>query len=190
MRRKKKRRARKAADEHTHLVIKVDRCEVRATAGINRHAHAPEYAWRNTRQEPLYKFETDLEIAGTCAYPGERAGDSCDLTIYCDDNPDSDIYLKLKDVQLADEHYAPRYRTYRGKEIPLYAPPKGMGSFGKMQGERRWHGAIWAQPRFITDLLVLLGQGRQLFLSIHERKIQRQRWIQRISVQTTDPAEE
>jgi len=42
----------------------------------------------------------------------------------------------------------------------------------------------------VNDALVLLGQQATLFIALHERKAERTRWIQRISLQTTDPAEE
>lgn len=89
-----------------------------------------------------------------------------------------------------DKNRLPKYRAYRGKQIPVYAPPKGMGTLEKERGQPRWHGAVWAQPRYVNDLLVLLDHNQQLYLSIHERKIERKRWIQSITVQTSDPAEE
>jgi hypothetical protein len=188
MPRKKKRRSRaRPVDETTLFVVRVDRYDVRAEAAINRYAHSPEYAWRDTEDEPLYEFETNLEIKGTGTYPESRVGDRCDLTVYGDLSPQSQIYWKLQDIQVVDEHYA---RKYRGKRIPVYDPPRGMGMFDKVRGEPGWRGAIWAQPRFISDLLVLLAGDRPLFMAITERKIERHRWIQRVSLQTNDPAEE
>ena len=190
MPRKKKRRTRKAQDEHTHLAIRLNTFKARASAGINHYAHEPKYAWRDTQEEPLYEFETHLELMGTCTYPEERAGDIYELTIYGDVSPQSDIYWKLKDVQVVDQNHVRQYRTYRGKDVPVYAPPKGMGSLDKTRSEPHWHGSVWAQPRYVSELLILLGHDKQLYLSIHERKVERQRWIQSISVQTSDPAEE
>jgi hypothetical protein len=191
MPRKKKRKSRaRPVDEFTQFVVSVDRYDVRVRSGINRYAHAPQYAWRDTEEEPLYEFETDLEIKGTCTFPESVAGDGCELTIYGENSPESNIYWKLKDVQVVDDHYARKYREYRGKSIPVYAPPKGMGTLHKARGEAHWRCTIWAQPRFTTDLLILLGRDRPLFLAITERKIDRDRWIQRVTLQTTDPAEE
>ena len=152
--------------------------------------HSPQYAWRETKRQPLYEFETHVEIEAICTYPDERAGDAYELTMYSEDDPESEIYWKLGDVQVVDEHRVPQYRKYRGKQIPVYAPPRGMGTLDKVRGERRWRAAIWVRPRFTNDVLVLLGHGKQLYLSIHERKLERQRWVQGITVQTTDPAEE
>lgn len=187
MPRKKKRRTKSPAEVYTRLSLRIEDYRVRASAGINHYAHNPEYAWRNTEDEPLYEFETHLEITGSCIDPTKRAGDSYELTIYSEVDPENHIYWKLRDVQAIDEHRVPQYRTYRGKEIPVYRPPKGMGTLGKIQREPRWHGAIWAQPRYISDLLTVLGWDRELFMAIVERKVQRQRWIQGITVQTTRP---
>ena len=186
---KKKRRSKRSADD-THLALSVDGYKVRARAGINHYAHETQYAWRDTQEEPLYEFETDLEVSATCTYPEKRAGDAYELTIYGDVSPESEIYWKLRDIQLVDKNHVPRYRAYRGRQIPVYAPPKGLGSLAKERGEPRWHASVWAQPRYVNDLLVLLGHNQQLYLSIHERKIERQRWIQSITVQTSNPEEE
>lgn len=190
MPRKKKQRPKKTADEHTHLALRIHGYKVRARAAINHYAHDAKYAWRDTQDEPLYEFETHIEITAVCSYPEERAGDSYELTIYGEVSPESDIYWKLKDIQLVDKNHVPKYRTYRGKEIPVYAPPKGMGSLEKQRGEPRWHASIWAQPRYLNDLLVLLSHNQQLYLSIHERKIERKCWIQSVTAQTSDPADE
>lgn len=186
----KKRTSRKPKDEHTHLGLRIEDFKAQARAGINGYAHGPQYVWRDTDQEPLYEFETHLEIAATCTHPEERAGDAYSLTVYGDVSPESDIYRTLKDNQAVNEYNSPQYREYRGKRVPVYLPPKGMGMLDKERGLPQWNGTIWVQPRYVNDLLVMLGWNRLLYLSIHEKKIDRQRWIQAVSVQTSDPAEE
>jgi hypothetical protein len=47
-----------------------------------------------------------------------------------------------------------------------------------------------AAPRFLNDALLLLGHGMNSFLAIHERKEKRSRWVQGVTLQTADPAEE
>lgn len=188
--RKKRRRSRKPQDERTRLCLRIEDYRARAEAEINHHAHGPQYAFRDTQEEPLYEFQTHLEIFATCHDPEDRAGDRYQLTVYTETSPESSIYWKLRDVQAVNEHHSPQYREYRGKSIPVYVPPKGMGMLEKERGEPVWHGAIWAQPRYVNDLLVLLSHDRQLYLLIDERKIERQCWIQGVSLQTTDPAEE
>jgi hypothetical protein len=179
-----------AEHEHTHLSLRIEDFKVRATAGINHYAHSPQYAWRDTDEEPLYEFGTNVEIKAVCTNPDSRAGQPYEITIYSEGNQESYLYYKLKDVQAVDEHRSPQYRTYRGKQVPIYRAPLGMGSLQKERGGTRWQGSIFAQPRYVTDVLILLGHQRQLYLAIHERKVARDRWIQSIAVQTTDPAEE
>ena len=91
---------------------------------------------------------------------------------------------------MRDHNRVPKYRKYRGQEIPVYAPPKGIGRIDKMRGEARWTGALFVPPRYVTDLLILLGHTRKLFMGIDEKKIERVRWIQHFSVQTSDPADD
>jgi len=82
MARKKKRRSTKPTDEHTHLALRIEDHRVRATAGINHHAYNPQYAWRDTDDEPLYEFETHLEMKAVSTDPSTRASESYALTIY------------------------------------------------------------------------------------------------------------
>ena len=69
---------------------------MRATAGINHYAHDPQYAWRDTQDDLVHKFETDLELTATCTDPEERAGDTYTLMIYGDAS--QDLLWKLKDI--------------------------------------------------------------------------------------------
>ena len=186
----KRKRSRRPEDEYTHLALRIEGLKVRSSAGINHFVHAPQYAWRDTQKQSLYEFQTQLEIFAVCFFPEERVDHAYELTIYCDDGPESEIHRKLEDVQVRDENNIRQYRTYRGDEIPVYDPPKGMGSIEKVRGEQLWRATIWAKPPYISDLLVLLGYDQQLYLSINERKLGRRRWIQSISVQTSDPSQE
>ncbi len=101
-----------------------------------------------------------------------------------------DIRATLRDVQERDEYGSPKYRPHRGRQIPVYNPPPGMGLIEKVRGEPRWSAWLHVSPSFASDALGLLSNGRSLFLAIHERKKDRARWVQSVSLQTTDPAEE
>jgi hypothetical protein len=190
MPRKKPRSPANSEDEYGFLALRVNDYEAYVEAFLNRYAHSPQYAFRDTEEEPLYHFLVQLDVAATFTFPQDRAGHAFELTIYTDDHPESSSYRKLKDVQKRDEYRSPMYRAYRGRDLPVYDPPKGMGTLSKERGESRWHGTIWAQPRLLSDLLVLLGHGRPLFMDITERKIERHHWIQSVSLQTMDPAAE
>ena len=45
-------------------------------------------------------------------------------------------------------------------------------------------------PHIVSDMLLLLPQVRPLYVGIHEMKVERNRWIVGLTLQTTDPAEE
>ena len=190
MPRKKRRAAPKSAEEHTHLAVIVEHHKVSISSSINHAAYHPEYAYRLDLDDPLYRFTMHLEIAGTCTYPEKRAGDAYAVTLYGEDAPSMGINATLKSAQVVDEHYSPVYKSYRGRDVPVFDPPKGMGFLEKVRGEARWTAWLRAQPRFVSDALMLLGQGRSVYLAIRERKEKRTRWVQGLSIQTTDPAEE
>jgi hypothetical protein len=145
---------------------------------------------RNSSGTPVYEFNNRLMIAGVSTYPRERAGDHYELTIYGTDARSHRLNATLKDIQARDKRGSPEYRPYRGKPIPVYLPPTGFGLIDKIRGERRWTAWLFVKPRFVTDMLVLLGHRHSFFLSLEERKVERSRWVQALSLQTTDPAEE
>jgi hypothetical protein len=45
-------------------------------------------------------------------------------------------------------------------------------------------------PQMTTDTLLALSSGKPVWLSFQEKKEDRQRWAEYLSVQTRDPAEE
>ncbi|RWB99687.1 MAG: hypothetical protein EOQ57_18160 [Mesorhizobium sp.] len=136
------------------------------------------------------RFTEQLTVGGKSIYPEERAGDTYEVTIYSNNLYSGDIRATLKDVQARDEHGSPKYRQYRGRQIPIYIPPPGMGLIDKVRGEPRWTVWLRVSPRFTTEALALLRDERSLFLAVHELKKGRRRWVQNLSLQTTDPAEQ
>ncbi|WP_376704206.1 hypothetical protein RQ479_04155 [Mesorhizobium sp. ISC25] len=187
---RKSKRQKRPEEEHTHLAIKVARCEASVEAAVNYNVYTPESAWNSDDDDPLYRFTTRLTVAGISTYPEERAGDTYEVTIYGDNLGSGDIRATLKDVQERDEYGSPKYRQYRGRQIPIYNPPPGMGLIDKIRGEPRWTVWLRVSPCFTSDALALLSNGRSLYLAIHERKANRARWVQSVSLQTTDSAEE
>jgi len=185
-----KKRQKKPGDEHTFLGIRVERYEASMEAGVNHGVYAPQLAWNLDDDHPLYEFNTRLMIVGVATYPEGREGDSYEFRISADNVGAFDIRATLKDVQVRDEHGSPKYRSYRGRQVPVYIPPKGMGLIDKVRGEPRWTAWLRVLPCFASDALVLLRSDRTLFLAVHERKRDRTRWIQSLSLQTTDPSEE
>jgi hypothetical protein len=177
-------------EQHTHLAIRVGRYDACVRASVNHNVYAPQYAWNLDDTDPLYEFTNEVTITGVATSPPERAGATYELTMYGNDTPSHRLNLELKDVQERDEHGSPKYRQYRGKEIPIYLAPKGLGLLDKVRGEAHWTAWLFVSPRLVADAVMLLGQQKNLFLAVHERKVERSRWVQGVSLQTNDPAEE
>ncbi len=187
---KKKKRQKVPDDEHAHLAIRVDGYEAKIGATINHNVFAPQFAWNLEDDDPLFEFVTQLVISGTITYPEERSGASFEITFLASNTGSKDFQSTLKDVQARDEHGVPEYRIYRGRQIPIYKPPKGMGLVDKIRGEASWVAHLRVSPSFVSNALALLTTGRRLFLAVNERKSDQTRWIQSANLQTTNPAEE
>lgn len=176
-------------DEHTHLTLRVESYDASATAGINFHVFNPQLDPDD--RDPLYEFNIHITVRAKSTYPDNRAGDTYELSIYSNDAPSAWITATLKDARAREDKYgSPKYREYRGKRIPVYSPPKGLVHLDKIRGEQRWTLWLPVPSRFASDLLTLLGYNRPLFVAVHEKKEGRSRWIQSVSLQTTDPTEE
>ena len=185
----KRRGRQKTIEEYTLLGIEVAGYKARSESSLNynlRGSH-PRYA----RDEDLiYKFVTTLEITGVSTYPSERAGDTYELTLRGHESHPGEFSETLRDYQVRDEYGVPVYRKYRGDQIPVYDGPPGLATLNKRRGERIWDVWLPMAPRLVSDILSLLVHVRPLYASIHERKMGRDRWIQSLTVQTTNPADE
>jgi hypothetical protein len=185
---KKKRRS-KTQPSYTFLAICVERYEVETEATVNHYLEQPQYAFRELRDDdPVFEYTTRVKIRGTSTYPDERAGEAYEVILRGDDAPSTDVHLKLSDVHERDEYRSPRYRSYRGREIPVFKTVPGFGVLNK--NGREWNAWLTVAPRLVSDMLTLLGTGRKLYLSLDERKEQRLRWIRGLALRSTDPAEE
>ncbi|MER8687981.1 hypothetical protein [Mesorhizobium sp. M1136] len=177
-------------EEYTHLAIKVAHCEASVETRIEPEIYHPQYAWDLDDDTPLYRITTRLTLAGVATYPEGRAGEAYELTIYGSHSDSRRIKATVKDVQARDERGSRKFRSYRGRQIPIYNPPSGMGLIEKIRGELRWTAWLRVSPLFASDALALVNSGQSLFLAIDERRAKRARWIQGVSLQTTDPADE
>ncbi len=65
-----------------------------------------------------------------------------------------------------------------------------MGLLQTVRGEPSWSGWLWVSEETVSQMLTLLTGRSPLYLAIHERKVDRTRWINGLCLQTTDPAEE
>lgn len=177
-------------EEDTHLALRIEDFEASVFAGINHDALAPEFAWSLDENDPVYKFTNRLWISAVVTWPQKRANEQFELTIVGDDRPSMRLSAKLRDIRETDGSGSPRYRSYRGKEIPVLVPPKGLGSIDKVRGERTWRSWLFVTTHFVDQCRSLLTSTPDLFLAIHEWKSGRSRWVRSVSLQMTDPAEE
>lgn len=187
---KKKKPSRKPIEQYTDIAVRVDLYEVRATASINHDLLSPELAYLLDEDDPVYQFDTHLEIFGTSIAPSSRAGDEYHLSLFGDGAPSSRLSRTLKSMQEREEDHSPKYRTYRGRTVPVYREPQGLAVINKLRGEPRWKVWVPALPRFVSDALILLGQDKQVYFTLYERKIARRRWLQYLTIQTVDPRED
>jgi hypothetical protein len=186
----RKRQQKKPEKQHIFLSVRVESYGVETEVSVNRNVYEPQYAWGMDDDDPLYEFVTRLKITGTFLSPEERAGEMCELTLYSGNSSPHRIDATLKDAQSRDKFGSPAYRMYRGKQIPVFEPPKGLGRIEKLRARPCWTSWLPVQSQFVADTLVLLGHGRLLFLAVHERREKREHWIQSLSLQTNNPEEE
>ena len=177
------------SEEHSHLTISVDRYEASVSARINHFAYEPQYAWHPIDEEPVYQFSNGLIVWGIVTWPEDRGGDRCEVTLYGDVSPARDLDTRLEEIAELDEDRLPRYRKYRGREVPVYREPKGFGVLDKVRGEPEWRTSLFVKPTFVDRWLALLTSSDGLFISLHECKSSRKRWVRGIELRTSDPNE-
>jgi hypothetical protein len=175
----------KVQDEY--LTIAVEEYSASIGASINSEV-------RRTRPEsdqvPIFRFVSSIEIKGTCTAPDDRAKQTYQVTIYPPPAYEHKLDAKLEDVHVRDEHGSPRYQKVRGQLLPVYDLPFGLGLLHRKRGAIMWDGWIWTPEPMITQMLVLLGNVRPLYLHLHERKIDRTCCIDGLTLRTTDPRED
>lgn len=186
---KKKRTKKSPEATHTQLCIAIDDYDVRVDASLNIDLDS-RHSLLSTDESPVYTHSTHIELRGVCTYPEERAGDAYEVKLISGNHYFKDFSLTLKDVQVRDEHGIPQYRSYHGNTIPVYEKPEGIAVLEKRRGEMLWDLLAFIDPHLASNMLPLLNLPKPLYLAIHEKKFNRKRWIQNISLQTTDPAEE
>ena len=181
----------KSQPEHTLLAIRVVGYDARLSASINHQVENPKYAFGHIgADEPVYKHITYLTINGQATYPEKRAGERFEFTVHGDDSPSRELRATLKDVQVRDEYNCPEYREYRGRQIPVVHPIPPLAFIDKNRAQLKRTAWLNMEPRLVSDMLALLCSDRTVYVSVHEVKEGRTRWVRRFDLQTTDPADE
>ena len=177
----------KPVDQYAFLTINVDKFSSAVNMSVNGQA-------RDRRQDndnvSLYSFGCDVEIQGTCTYPPERVHENYRIDISTKPQSQLDFDAKLKDTRVRDEDGSFKYHKVRGRFLPVYDIPEGLGLLDKERGTTNWNGWLWVPEQTLTQMLILLTNVKPLYLEVHERKIGRTRWINGVRLQMTDPNEE
>ena len=188
MRAKHRTTKKKPTDTYETLAAKVTDYKLRIRAGLNSNLKGnPIRQPRPT--DPLYTYETWIQIYVECTEPSKRAGETYDIFMVADPNAD-DLKLTLDDVQARDRAGNPKTRFYRGAEITVYEPPPGITVVSPGGGKRHHHVYLRVAPSLASNMITALSADAAPFLAIHEHKVGPKRWIDHLSLQSVDPAEE
>jgi hypothetical protein len=178
---------RNSVKAHAFLTIRVNSFDVRSSAGINIFLKGtyPDFV---SEEERVFISTSHLTIRGECTLPRDRVGQKFEVLVYGQNARRSQ--LKVEDIHNRDDDRVPVYRMIRGKRVPVFDVPRGIATIERRRDDGVWSAWVPVEPHLITDMLVVLGLARKSFLSIHERKFERRRWIQDFALQTNDPSEE
>ena len=173
----------------TTLGILIDDHQAQTQMGINIHLLGTG-SYGLDEEAPVHVAESMLSLHGTCIHPEDRAGDRFDVSLFASIPRDHEWTPRIKDLHASDANGAPRYAKRRGVREPVYAEPPPVALLRKTRGHRAWVICMRAEPQMITHGLLILATGKPVYLSIDERRVNRQREVRRLGLQTTDPAEE
>lgn len=180
--------SRRTKERYSFLCIEVTSLSASVDAGVNHKARDyRRYGGENLR---VYRFDSQLELGGACTWPAETAGDQYSITVYGRPQGDEELDSTLKDHALKAADGTPRFRTRKGHQEPVYRLPEGIGLLQKRRGAPLWNGWVWVHEQTVSQMLTLASWWQPLFIQIHEHKVGRHRWINGLTLQTTDPAEE
>jgi hypothetical protein len=84
---------------------------------------------------------------------------------------------RFKDIRARNKEGLVVCRKYRDSQISVYRPPQGLAVLDRTRGKKEWHVYLWVATETASRLLtVLSGRARELYVFIHELKLNRQRW--------------
>lgn len=175
------------ADERMRVGIQIDSYDVAIETSVNSDAFHPQYSWNLDEDAPLYPIRARLYLRGASVYPDERVGDRYEITICGKDSQSRSLNMKLSDIQARDKFGARRYQSYRGRDIPIFEPPKGLCTVEKQRGEGIWRLWIFERCAFVAQALAVLRHHSSCFVALDAHKVERHWWIRSFSVQTLHP---
>jgi hypothetical protein len=102
-------------------------------ASVNHKARDRRHHYRDPK---IYSFGSSVELEGVCDYPEERSGESYVISVHGWETEEGEFEARLSDRHVMDEDGMRKYRKVRGKEIPMYDVPEGIGLIEKVRGEK------------------------------------------------------
>lgn len=160
--------------------------DVQVELGVNHRLRMnPLWSDLNTR---VMEARSELEVRGKCFYPEERKGEQFVFTLISD--PGSPGFTDtVEDIQQRDAHGAPQYRTYRGYPVPVFKCPKGVARLRRVHRADAWSAWMQVPEGYISDCLSVLSTRVVRYIYIHEHIIEKERWLNSFSIQSSDPTE-
>lgn len=174
-------------DEYAFIAIKVLQNEASAGAEININLRVSNNPYPS-EQEPVFTSSSRLELLGTAIWPEDRVDDRYEITV--SGKKDGEKPSILKELRALDTDGHPIYTKRHGSDVPVYNVPPGIGMIERRRGTRLWNCWVHVPARAVSDMLRLVCSRRALYVSIHERKIDRHRWIVGFALQTNNPADD
>lgn len=172
--------------EYDFLGIALSGFDILVEGSINHEVRIPRYYREDAR---VYNYSTQLQLTGTSIFPDEHINESYFIVVHGSEDVSTKFDTVLSDYHVPDESQSPVYRKVRGELKPVYDPPSGIGLLERERGTKDWSGWCWLPASIVSDMVVLLNQRKPLYISIHEMKQGRARWIVGLTLQTIDPAE-
>lgn len=180
----------RARDEHTFLGIRIDSHEVAVGKSINSSLVGNTIVQNIEDDSPVFTTSTRIDISGTCIFPKSRANEKYDLAIRGGQLRAREP--RVRDIRARGKDNLPAYRQHGSRQIPVYECPLGFSTFDRIRGANAWHTALSVPECTASDILAVLAQSasRPIYVSVHEHRYQRERWIRELYVQTKSPADE
>lgn len=180
----------RARDEHTFLGIRIDSYEVAVGRSINSSLVGNTSVHNIEDESPVFTSTTRIDISGTCTFPKSRA--IAKYTLALRSTQINSREPKVKDIRVRGKDNLPAYRLYGRRQIPVYECPLGISTFERIRGANTWYATLSVLDRTVSDILAVLAlsASRPIYISVHEHRHQRERWIRELYVQTKDPADE
>ena len=177
---------RKSRDTYEFLSMWLTGYDFRIELGVNTNLRR-DSLWVGL-DDRLFEARSWLEIKGKCFDPEERAGEKFFISLSADPSPDG-FNKSVRDIQERSEHGAPRYRPYRGFQVPVFERPLGVARLTREPKSGPWHAWMTVPERYVSDCLLMLTSKTARYIFIHEHIVGRERWVNGFSIQSGNPTE-